>query len=173
MNNSQSPIFTYEIFNPNKVTENFSYTIYWKTELAQRRDTCTENQNLESWISMNRLMKLLSSTELLILQGLTLIYIDFENSFNKEQYANIQLAIITHHWKCQSAKKELSIPPIWDCCGPTRDSFFTHRQIKHPPFSEIAVKTHSPFGPYLVDYFACVPPALKKGWMFYLLMGKK
>ena len=44
-------------------------------------------------------------------------------------------------------KKELSIPPIWDCCGPTRDSFFTHRQIKHPPFSEISVKTHSPFGP--------------------------
>ena len=50
-------------------------------------------------------------------------------------------------------KKELSIPPIWDCCGPTRVSFFTYRQIKHPPFSEIAVKTHSQFGPYLVDYF--------------------
>ena len=83
-----------EIFNPNKVTENFSYTIYWETELAQSRDPCTENQNLESWISMNRLMKLLSSTELLILQGLTLIYIYFENNFNKEKYANIQLAIM-------------------------------------------------------------------------------
>ena len=44
---------------------------------------------------------------------------------------------------------------------------------KHPPFSEIAVKTQSPFGPYLADYFACVPPALKKGWMFYLPIGKK
>ena len=41
---------------------------------------------------MNRLMKLLSSTELLILQGLTLIYIDFENSFNKEQYVCKHLA---------------------------------------------------------------------------------
>ena len=70
-------------------------------------------------------------------------------------------------------KKELSIPSIWDCCGSTRGSFFTHRQIKHPPFSEIAVKTHSQFGPYLVDYFACVPSDLKKGWMFYLPMGKK
>ena len=82
--------------------------------------------------------------------------------------------LVTHHWKCQLAKnKELSIPPICDCCVPTRDSFFTYRQIKHPPFSEIAVKTHSPFGPYLADYFACVPPALKKRWMFYLPMGKK
>ena len=112
---------------------------------------------------MNRLMKLLSSTELLILQGLTLIYIDFENSFNKEQYANIYLQLSHIIGSASRPKKELSIPPIWDCCGPTRDSFFTHRQIKHPAFSEIAVKTHSPFGPYLVDYFACVPPALKKG----------
>ena len=88
--------------------------------------------------------------------------------------ASVYCRLVTHYWKCKSAKKkELSIPPIWDCCGPTRGSFFTHRQIKHPPFSEIAVKTHSPFGPYLADYFACVPPALKKGWMFYLPMGKK
>ena len=37
----------------------------------------------------------------------------------------------THHWKCQLAKiKELLIPPIWDCCGPTEGSFFTHGQIK-------------------------------------------
>ena len=43
----------------------------------------------------------------------------------------------THHCKCQFAKnKELSIPPIWGCWGPTRDSFFTHGQIKHPPFFE-------------------------------------
>ena len=80
----------------------------------------------------------------------------------------------THHWKCQLAKnKELLIPPIWGCCGPTGGSFFTHRQIKNPASSEIAVKTHSGFGPHLADHFACVTPALKKGWMFYLPMGKK
>ena len=33
-------------------------------------------------------------------------------------------------------KKELSIPPIWDCCGPTGGSFFTHGQIKNPTFFE-------------------------------------
>ena len=51
--------------------------------------------------------------------------------------------------------------------------FLTHRQIKHPASSEIAVKTHSPFGPYLADNFAYVSPALKKGWMFDWLIGKK
>ena len=51
--------------------------------------------------------------------------------------------------------------------------FFTHRQIKNPASSEIAVKTHSRLGPYLADHFACVTPALKKGWIFYLPMGKK
>ena len=70
-------------------------------------------------------------------------------------------------------KKGLSIPPIWGCCGPTRGSFFTHRQIKNPASSVIAVKTHSGFGQYLADHFACVPPALKKGWIFYLPIGKK
>ena len=65
------------------------------------------------------------------------------------------------------------MPPIWGCFGPTRGSFFTHRQIKNPASSEIAVKTHSRFGPHLADHFACVTPALKKGWMFYLPMGKK
>ena len=45
--------------------------------------------------------------------------------------------IATHHWKCQLAKnKELLIPPIWDCCGPTEGSFFTHGQIKNPAFFE-------------------------------------
>ena len=82
--------------------------------------------------------------------------------------------LCTHHWKCQLAKnKELLIPPIWGCCGPTRGSFFTHRQIKNPASSEIAVKTHSRFGPHLADHFACETPALKKGWIFYLPMGKK
>ena len=59
-------------------------------------------------------------------------------------------------------KKELSIPPIWGCCGPTGGSFFTHGQLKNPAFSEIAAKTHSPFGPYLAGHFACIPPALEK-----------
>ena len=39
--------------------------------------------------------------------------------------------------------------------GPTCGSFFSHGQIKNPAFLEIAVKIHSPFGPYLVDHFAC------------------
>ena len=65
-------------------------------------------------------------------------------------------------------KNKLLIPPIWECCGHTRDSFFTHGQIKNPAFFlEIAVKTHSPFGPYFEDHFAFVPLALKKGWIFF------
>ena len=70
-------------------------------------------------------------------------------------------------------KNELSIPPIWGCCGPTGGSIFTPGQKNHPAYSEIAAKTHSPFGPYLVGHLASVPPALKKGWMFDLLRGKK
>ena len=88
--------------------------------------------------------------------------------------ASIYRRLGTHYWKCKSAKKKRTFdPPIWNCCGPTTGSCFTHRQIKHPPFSEIAVKTHSQFGPYLADYFACVPLALKRGWLFHLPMGKK
>ena len=33
-----------------------------------------------------------------------------------------------------SGNKELLIPPIWDCFGPTEGSFFTHGQIKNPAF---------------------------------------
>ena len=69
-------------------------------------------------------------------------------------------------------KKELSIPPIWGCCGPTGGSIFTPGQKNHPAFSEIAAKTHSPFGPYLAGHFACIPPALEKGWMVFLPRGK-
>ena len=80
---------------------------------------------------------------------------------------------LTHHWKYQLAKKkELSIPPIWGCCGPTGGSIFTPGQKNHPAFSEIAAKTHSPFGPYLAGHFACIPPALEKGWMVFLPRGK-
>ena len=45
--------------------------------------------------------------------------------------------MITHHWKCQLAKKkELLIPPIWGCCGPTGGSIFTPGQKNHPAFFE-------------------------------------
>ena len=44
---------------------------------------------------------------------------------------------LTHHWKCQLAKKkELLIPPIWGCCGPTGGSIFTPGQKNHPAFFE-------------------------------------
>ena len=69
-------------------------------------------------------------------------------------------------------KKELLIPPIWGCCGPTGGSIFTPGQKNHPAFSEIAAKTHSPFGLYLAGHFACIPPALEKGWMVFLPRGK-
>ena len=34
-------------------------------------------------------------------------------------------------------KNKLLIPPIWECCGHTRDSFFTHGQIKNPALFEV------------------------------------
>ena len=82
---------------------------------------------------------------------------------------SLKLNLVTHHWKYQLAKlKELLILLILGCCGPTWSSFFTHGQIKNPAFFlEIAVKTHSPFGPYFEDHFAFVPLALKKGWIFF------
>ena len=33
-------------------------------------------------------------------------------------------------------KKELLIPPIWGCCGPTGGSIFTPGQKNHPAFFE-------------------------------------
>ena len=52
-------------------------------------------------------------------------------------FLNILMEYITHHWKCQLAKKkELLIPHIWGCCGPTGGSIFTPRQIKNPAFFE-------------------------------------
>ena len=76
--------------------------------------------------------------------------------------------LFTHHWKYQLArKKELSIPPIWGCCGPTGGSIFTPGQKNHPAFSEIAAKTHSPFGLF---WRAILPvyhrPSKKAGWFF-------
>ena len=92
---------------------------------------------------------------------------------NLLQWISPLSSLITHHWKYQLAKKkELSIPPIWGCCGPIGGSIFTPGQKNHPAFSEIAAKTHSPFGPYLAGHFACIPPALEKGWMVFLPRGK-
>ena len=80
----------------------------------------------------------------------------------------------THHWKCQLAKnKELSIPPIWGCWGPTRNSFFTHGQIKHPPFFEGRWYTGKIIRQIWAEWAVCLNSYLWKGWMFYLSMGKK
>ena len=80
----------------------------------------------------------------------------------------------THHWKCQLAKnKELSIPPIWVCWGPTRNSFFTHRQIKHPPFFEGRWYTGKIIHQIWAEWAVCLNSYIWKGWMFYLSMGKK
>ena len=104
------------------------------------------------------------------------IILGYENPAKLFSLSNECPGIFCNHTSLEASvgqKKELLIPPIWGCCGPTRASFFTHSQIKHPASSEIAVKTHSRFGPHLADHFACVTPALKKGWMFYLPMIKK
>ena len=80
----------------------------------------------------------------------------------------------THHWKCQLAKnKELSIPPIWGCWGPTRNSFFTHGQIKHPPFFEGQWYRGKIIRQIWAEWAVCLNSYLWKGWMFYLSMGKK
>ena len=80
----------------------------------------------------------------------------------------------THLWKCQLAKnKELLIPPIWDCCGPTEGSFFTHGQIKHPAFFEGWCYTGKMIRQMLAESAVCLNSYLWRGWMFYLAMGKK
>ena len=84
------------------------------------------------------------------------------------------MADITHRWKCQLAKtKELSIPPIWGCWGPTRNSFFTHGQIKHPPFFEGRWYTGKIIRQIWAEWAVCLHSYLWKGWMFYLSMGQK
>ena len=80
----------------------------------------------------------------------------------------------THHWKCQSAKKkELLIPPIWDCCGPTEGSFFTHGQIKNPAFFEGRCYTGQMIRQMWAESAVCLNSYLWRGWIFYLSMGKK
>ena len=70
-------------------------------------------------------------------------------------------------------KKELWIPPIWGCWGPTGDSFFTHEQIKHPPFFEGRWYTGKIICQIWAEWAVCLDSYLWKGWMFYLLIGKK
>ena len=91
-----------------------------------------------------------------------------EEQSKKKRDSNLEKPRDTHHWKYQLAKKkELSIPPIWGCCGPTGGSIFTPGQKNHPAFSEIAAKTHSPFGLF---WRAILPvyhrPSKKAGWFF-------
>ena len=70
-------------------------------------------------------------------------------------------------------KKELWIPPIWGCWGPTGDSFFTHEQIKHPAFFEGRWYTGKIICQIWAEWAVCLDSYLWKGWMFYLLIGKK
>ena len=70
-------------------------------------------------------------------------------------------------------KKELWIPPIWGCWGPTGDSFFTHEQIKHPPFFEGRWYTGKIICQIWAEWAVCLDSYLWKGWMFYLSIGKK
>ena len=80
----------------------------------------------------------------------------------------------THLWKCQLAKnKELLIPPIWDCCGPTEGSFFTHGQIKNPAFFEGRCFTGKMIRQMWAESAVCLNSYLWRGWIFYLSMGKK
>ena len=82
--------------------------------------------------------------------------------------------LFTHHWKCQLAKnKELLIPPIWDCCGPTEGSFFTHGQIKNPAFFEGRCYTGKMIRQMWAESAVCLNSYLWRGWIFYLSMGKK
>ena len=80
----------------------------------------------------------------------------------------------THLWKCQLAKnKELLIPPIWDCCGPTEGSFFTHGQIKNPAFFEGRCYTGKMIRQMWAESAGCLNSYLGRGWIFYVSMGKQ
>ena len=70
-------------------------------------------------------------------------------------------------------KKELWIPPIWGCWGPTGDSFFIHEQIKHPAFFEGRWYTGKIICQIWAEWAVCLDSYLWKGWMFYLSIGKK
>ena len=65
------------------------------------------------------------------------------------------------------------IPPIWDCCGPTEGSFFTHGQIKNPAFFEGRCYTGQMIRQMWAESAVCLNSYLWRGWIFYLSMGKK
>ena len=44
--------------------------------------------------------------------------------------------IVSKSWFISHIFGSASWPPIWDCCGPTEGSFFSHGQIKNPAFFE-------------------------------------
>ena len=80
---------------------------------------------------------------------------------------------ITHHWKCQLAKKkELLIPPIWGCCGPTGGSIFTPGQKNHPAFFEGRWYTGKMARQIWAEWAVCLSSYLWKGWMVFLPRGK-
>ena len=79
----------------------------------------------------------------------------------------------THHWKCQLAKKkELLIPPIWGCCGPTGGSIFTPGQKNHPAFFEGRWYTGKMARQIWAEWAVCLSSYLWKGWMVFLPRGK-
>ena len=79
----------------------------------------------------------------------------------------------THHWKRQSAKnKELSIPPIWGCCGPTGGSIFTPGQKNHPAFFEGRWYTGKMARQIWAEWAVCLSSYLWKGWMVFFPRGK-
>ena len=83
------------------------------------------------------------------------------------------IRLTTHHWKCQLAKKkELLIPPIWGCCGPTGGSIFTPGQKNHPAFFEGRWYTGKMARQIWAEWAVCLSSYLWKGWMVFLPRGK-
>ena len=79
----------------------------------------------------------------------------------------------THHWKCQLAKKkELLIPPIWGCCGPTGGSIFTPGQKNHPAFFKGRWYTGKMAHQIWAEWAVCLSSYLWIGWMVFLPRGK-
>ena len=84
-----------------------------------------------------------------------------------------KIIAFTHHWKCQLAKKkELLIPPIWGCCGPTGGSIFTPGQKNHPAFFEGRWYTGKMARQIWAEWAVCLSSYLWKGWMVFLPRGK-
>ena len=69
-------------------------------------------------------------------------------------------------------KKELLIPPIWGCCGPTGGSIFTPGQKNHPAFFEGRWYTGKMARQIWAEWAVCLSSYLWKGWMVFLPRGK-